>query len=304
MSLAQRCAASFNTNDKRRGEVYFYSRRVKIIRQEQDFIEAQVRGSQRYEVEFRVDDDESENLYAWCSCPRFEDGFLCKHLWATLLAIDADGRGDPSPGFHSLRVIQDDDLFLDEEFEDNARSEDDDISFEHSKSLTSSQVSSAIHRIPKSPLSLSWKNDLEKFKHSWAYATGPSSTFSSKNTELYYLISFEDCRRNGKLRIDLAECKVGKNGQKKRIKRFNTYGHEVRNLLPRLIHREDREILELCTGVQGQESLYYPGERQRLSSFFIGKGMFPVLLPKLCATGRFGWVRNSDSVPDDIQVLF
>ncbi len=52
-------------------------------------VDATVRGSRSYDVKLSREHDAIE---AWCTCPYCEDYFEpCKHIWATLLAAEAEG---------------------------------------------------------------------------------------------------------------------------------------------------------------------------------------------------------------------
>lgn len=63
----------------RRGERYYFKKRVKLIRIELDKIEAEVEGKIPYQVTVQ---EIGENLYSSCTCPYWT---TCKHVVATLL---------------------------------------------------------------------------------------------------------------------------------------------------------------------------------------------------------------------------
>jgi len=60
-----------------RGYDYYCDGAVRSIQKENDVISAVVRGSEDYEVEIAIEDEQITNLY--CSCPYAEDGNNCKH---------------------------------------------------------------------------------------------------------------------------------------------------------------------------------------------------------------------------------
>jgi len=71
---------------------------------------ARVRGSRTAPYVVLVDWGDAEwgdGLTVSCDCPRFEDGALCKHLWATLLALDGAGEGRWVPGKGKLELHPD-----------------------------------------------------------------------------------------------------------------------------------------------------------------------------------------------------
>ncbi len=89
MSLSSSCADEFQAAARTRGASYFKEGRVRLTSLDETTSRARVKGSgEAYEVEIDWSDDA---LVADCTCPRFADGFLCKHVWATLLAVEAKG---------------------------------------------------------------------------------------------------------------------------------------------------------------------------------------------------------------------
>jgi hypothetical protein len=59
---------------------------VRIKRGNATGVEAGVRGSRVYDVEIAWD---GRRLSLFCDCPYYEDVGACKHIWATILAADA-----------------------------------------------------------------------------------------------------------------------------------------------------------------------------------------------------------------------
>src|ERR1700704_4541151 len=88
MSLARKLSGDFPSTTRSRGEDYYWRRLVRIERGSSNAIEATVRGGERYQVYM---DFVGGTLHAQCDCPYFRGGDLCKHLWATVLAADAQG---------------------------------------------------------------------------------------------------------------------------------------------------------------------------------------------------------------------
>src|ERR1039457_7222741 len=74
-------------NDVRaRGASYYRLGAVRIKRGNATGVEAGVRGSRVYDVEIAWD---GRRLTLFCDCPYYEDVGACKHIWATILAADA-----------------------------------------------------------------------------------------------------------------------------------------------------------------------------------------------------------------------
>ena len=91
MKIASCCRTSFKSSDQKKGQSYFQDRRVELVERSKFQVHSEVKGSgyASYDVYLDWRDADSQSaVTATCSCPRFEDGYICKHLWATLLEID------------------------------------------------------------------------------------------------------------------------------------------------------------------------------------------------------------------------
>ena len=90
MGLAQQLFDKFDEGVRNRGQSYFVDNRVSLsVSSAGDAIISKVRGTVTYRVKMKLREDQ---LVCSCSCPYFgEHGQPCKHIWATLLAIDAHG---------------------------------------------------------------------------------------------------------------------------------------------------------------------------------------------------------------------
>jgi superfamily II DNA or RNA helicase len=90
MGIAHQLTNEFDEGVRSRGHSYFIDDRVYITATAQgDSITSKVRGTVTYRVKMRLRDTA---LLTSCSCPFFgEHGSPCKHIWATILAVDAQG---------------------------------------------------------------------------------------------------------------------------------------------------------------------------------------------------------------------
>jgi hypothetical protein len=82
-SWRERLQDNFPQKARSRGEAYFRQGRVELDHADHEHVAAYVDGSQEYWVEI---DEET----AFCECPWFLKGNPCKHLWAAILAADAE----------------------------------------------------------------------------------------------------------------------------------------------------------------------------------------------------------------------
>ncbi|BBO36488.1 DEAD/DEAH box helicase [Lacipirellula parvula] len=92
MSLAARCLREFTAKVRAKGENYFRSRAVQWSSVDARSAVGTVRGNgpEPYRIVISWGAPEI-GVVASCTCPYYEGGDFCKHLWAALLKIDAEG---------------------------------------------------------------------------------------------------------------------------------------------------------------------------------------------------------------------
>src|SRR5262245_22871348 len=85
LPLAQAMKDDFDSETRRRGEFYAAEGRVRLAYVGRDEILAAVQGTRLYEVSLHPS---GRVVGMFCSCPYFELGFPCKHVWAVALKVD------------------------------------------------------------------------------------------------------------------------------------------------------------------------------------------------------------------------
>ena len=89
MSLSSTLKPLFNSSDRNRGTSYQKRGAVYSMKIDNGLLVAEVDGSYGfYEVTLDVEDFENEEAID-CTCPRFENGYFCKHIWATILQYES-----------------------------------------------------------------------------------------------------------------------------------------------------------------------------------------------------------------------
>src|SRR6185369_15083350 len=86
MSLKAKFSDAFRPKIRDRGHAYFRSARVKILNHSDSHVDASVTGGSNYRVKLTL---RRTTLDITCTCPYFERGEECKHVWATMLAADS-----------------------------------------------------------------------------------------------------------------------------------------------------------------------------------------------------------------------
>jgi hypothetical protein len=98
--LADRVASFFGGGARQRGTQYFKAGRARIEAwSDDDSIAVRVRGTREYDVRLEI----AAGKTGWtvavdCTCPYVDScDDYCKHIWAAILAVDADGRLESPP---------------------------------------------------------------------------------------------------------------------------------------------------------------------------------------------------------------
>ena len=85
MSLASKLSHEFAARIQYRGAQYFRNRAVEVRFQSPVRLEAIVSGRLDYPVRLAISDG---RLKVACTCPYFDQGEECKHIWAAILEAD------------------------------------------------------------------------------------------------------------------------------------------------------------------------------------------------------------------------
>ncbi len=103
MGITQKVGREFREAVRDRGLAYFNKGRVAITASSAGEVVARVRGTDNYKVRIRL---RGIKLIASCSCPYHgsNGGAPCKHIWATVLAVDARGLLPSAPS-RPLRLV-------------------------------------------------------------------------------------------------------------------------------------------------------------------------------------------------------
>ena len=104
MTLAASLARFVDWRVRDRGREYYRRGQVDVLDSDAESIVAVVAGSGEYDVSLTL---RSPELWASCSCPFFDRGMPCKHIWALLLEADARGGLKDALGQAPTRLVAD-----------------------------------------------------------------------------------------------------------------------------------------------------------------------------------------------------
>jgi superfamily II DNA or RNA helicase len=265
---------------RERGRDYFVSRRVTVVEGDAWHVDATVRGSRSYDVKlFR----ERGAIEAWCSCPYCEDYFEpCKHIWATLLAAEAEGylQGDGRRTVRRLTLAapDDEDNLEDEQWYETPRPSP---TFRPQSDIANSKPRS---RQPRQT-SRAWKETLSRLHSTTEQTPAIRSAALPPGHEIVYVVDIPASLAGNGLVLEVATRNRKRDGEwsKPKGRRF------ALSEIAHLPEPADRQAMAILSGGREQVSGYYSGRGYYDSAparFLLTHALSEALLPMLCATGR------------------
>ncbi len=317
MALVDRCDHEFEFGDISRGQRYFRQGAVHLGQAGPHGMIAKVAGSQGY---YRVAVDWGQlpagRLIVGCECARFSKGWPCKHLWATLLAMDRTGNAQRVAGSQrlDLKMIDgtldppDDGVVV----QANASRETNGESA-RSPSLRQLPPSKTTHTDQrqgreKKTSSPAWQQALRGFFHiaqhlengwqvqSEAAADHWQHQLSARQREAWYVLAVGRCVDKGSLVLELMQRETKKDGTFGRFKSLGLTTHEI----AKLSDPGDRQILTDLYELSQLDAFYseygygYRSYRSPVTTILLPQTIYETLLPRLAATGRLVWQLDSD----------
>jgi len=303
VALTQYCSKSFDSATRSRGAAYYYGRCVEITARRRFGVSALVSGGSPspYEVDLDWTRAEEGAVDAYCSCPRYADGSLCKHVWATILAADAQGLAPRLATRTNLVVMHEGEL--EEDAGDWRGASREQATPNYLAPFGRSEPGAPSRKPPPQPAP--WKQLLGPARGNDKLAPGmlvpgasrgPEFDVEVRRSEAWYLLNVAASLERGTLVVDFYYRETKKSGGFGKIKRLNVRRTDRMTGYD----SEDRQLLQLLMGSTVQNDSYYGSyygssyaESQSYNRCAVAPALHEVLLPRLCATGRFVWLLNS-----------
>jgi superfamily II DNA or RNA helicase len=277
-ALTRRCFHEFGARERARGSSYRCEGRVGIGGVRGREARGVVRGSgeRLYFVSLRVVEGGDDPLVeAGCTCPRFESGHPCKHLWAFLEELDRTPRGFEIPGDGPVVLLpeseydEDELLEPDEEwpFGDPLGPDDASGDEEGDPEATAPRASGP----GRPPLPPAW---IERLR-----AERPAPALAERR-EIYYVISPEQAAESGRLELRLVQREWKRSGGPGRLKALTVRESELASF-----PEPDASALAALLPCAADSYFAYRSGAG-VHAFSIARGLRPLLLPLLARTGR------------------
>ncbi len=268
MTLASALDRFFNPKVRKRGVHYFRGGAVRLTACGPERAEAIVTGSVEYDVSLWRD---SQTLRASCSCPFSDRGETCKHIWAVILAADAKSGLRGPQGFLPQKLTA-------------SAPEEGRADRAPRKPARPLPPPISIPRARPAPRPPAWRETLQKL-----VATGlPVPVPAASSREFLYLLDVPKTLQSRQLILEvLTGRRKGDGSWGTQLSRPYLSRDQVTNLPA----SDDRKILALIAGAT-YNGLWGQWNMPTASSPLpipceVPPATADVLIPLLCATGRF-----------------
>ena len=273
MTLSELLEDKFRGDIRFRGDAYLKAERVSVTRVTVDHIFAVVRDGVDYQTQLTRDDG---LLKMYCNCASGgQTEAVCKHLWATILAVDEGGYLSSSLKLsHVPPFIMEPSSFSadDDDWKDD--------SGDFLRTSRSSRLKSEVVNL-KSQLR-PWEVPLHDLRQTMNMGESSSST---AEREIFYEIDMEQSREVGQLVIQTSQRQRRANGQWGKLKPLRLRPGDLDDIE----REEDSRILAYLSGGTPERSNWYAQQTETQSTayrYHVPFALSELLMPLMCATGR------------------
>jgi len=296
MSLKGRLSQEFAGKIRDRGFAYFRTNAVEILEHSESHVDARVKGSEVYLVRLTLG---RASLDVACTCPYFEKGEECKHIWATMLAADSRQYLRDADRVTRLNLVLDyvavaelrNDADAQRSLANNGHGGKADPFRSKATSQINNEVGVGEVKTPPEPEPL-WRRQLSLITNTVRANPVAELDDWSSGREILYLIDPDSSRSSGKLSVEIGYRERTMKGEWGKIKsqRIST------SAVSTLRNPADQQILAMLSGARDG---YWPGYDYNYGSysvsnrFALSTPLQQLVLPLMCATGRCV-LRSSD----------
>ncbi|MEW4487649.1 SNF2-related protein [Thalassoglobus sp. JC818] len=291
MSLAQLLENKFRGDIRFRGQAYVQAERVSIVRVTPDDLHGAVRDGVEYQTHLSRQGDE---LRMFCSCVGDAQSKepACKHLWATILAVDEGDyltgvpRAGSIPPF-AAEVLYQPSHLLDEWDEDIDVNE----IFRPTKSTTQTTTQTATKPAPRQVRE--WESKLQTLRSEMpTQSRGPASA-DSKEREIFFEIDVEESLKSKQLIIQTSQRQRRSNGQWGKLKPLKLRPGRLEDIE----HADDRKILAFLAGGTPERTGWMAQQAEFQTSVFRYRVPFELcelILPLMAKSNRLRYLDESE----------
>ena len=290
MSLKGRLSHEFAGKIRDRGFAYFRSNAVEILEHSDSHVNARVKGSKDYLVRLTVG---RAALDVACTCPYFEKGEECKHIWATMLAADSRQYLTDATLLTRLGLVLDyvtgAELRGDEDTKSSLANNGHDRPANRVRPTAPSRINEQAPRgeveTPPEPQS-AWRRQLSFITNTVRSTPVEELEDWSTGREILYRVDPDSSRSSGKLSIEINYRERNMKGDWGKIKSLRLPVSAISTLKD----PADRQIFAMLSGARdGYWPGYDYGSFTVSNRFALSAPLQQLVMPLMCATGRCVW---------------
>jgi superfamily II DNA or RNA helicase/PAS domain-containing protein len=281
MTLAQVYEGQFRGDIRLRGHDFFKTDRVSLTRIEPDQIQSVVQDGAEFQAQLLRSGGE---LKLSCSCwPPARPNPACKHLWATILKIDATGliSGPVKLGAIPQFAVEPPSTRPIEDYWDAEPSRD--VYIPPPTALRSATEGVAF--VPLKP----WQQKLQTLSEQ-LHASLTAAESAGRDREIFYEIDEAASRERRLLVLQVVQRQRRSNGQWGKLKPFKLRADR----LDEIDDEQDRRIVSQLVGVTPDRVQWQaiPQETGSIQRFYLAPDLALQLLPQLCQSERLHFVEK------------
>ncbi|MEN6376034.1 MAG: SNF2-related protein [Smithella sp.] len=262
MSWFDHLSLYFSSAVRSRGNQYYFAGKVKIAAVSEYSVEAEVYGSDIYELEARL---QQNILQVACTCPYAQHTY-CKHIYALLQSVNRMGY---LPALKSLPTVE---LEL---LDFYGMDEEDPLKI----IVTPDHLPQADK--PQPP-ALAWKQYLYQMNQQYASPQRMPLVLSRPEQEIIYVINLPSILSSGEFTLDIKCRERKKNGEWGKLKPFRMSGGNIESLTG-----IDQQIGSILRGAKNEYNYYsFHYNNYGENTFKIPVMLAKTLLPLLSDSGR------------------
>jgi superfamily II DNA or RNA helicase len=272
MNLTQRCRNSTSELIRSRGTLIARQGKVRFLKSEADdlFLSAIVRASSSagvYSISIDWQEISESVLTVSCTCPYALDHTVCKHIWAVLVDMERFGQERRIPGAGPLLL-------------------EPALPTPELPSLRAATQPSAIAAANALPAPSSWRQRIQELDRQVSLLSEPTAPIEER--EIWFLVERERALSPaGSLQVEFFQRQRKANGEFGLLKTLSLARTNPRGIPPALRPSLDL-LLDLSSPTESWRYSPY-GTAPTVSSVNLPFHVMPLLLPRLCASGHFGW---------------
>lgn len=282
MTLAELLQSRFRADLRHRGAAYIEAERVSLVRVTPENVFGVVVDGVEHQTQLRYQESE---IGLFCTCDQFAKSKACKHLWATVLTADLEGRVNPGIRPGRLAPFVTPELTAPIRVDDLSPGYDPDgdapVATRSRKKSATATAAPAVRETRLRP----WEAKIAGLKEEMTAPTGSSKKNQSQERQIFYEIDLEASREADKLVVQASQRQRRSSGQWGKVKPLKIRPGE----LDQIEHEDDRVFLSYLAGAIPERNNWSTQQaelRAAAHRFHVPYELGTLILPEMCRSGR------------------